>query len=207
MRVLLINICGAEGVVAVAKKGRVVGVAGSPGRAASEHLVTAIRGLLVGAGWAVKDLTAVGVVVGPGSFTGMRVGLSAAKGLCEAGGVGMVAMSRLALVAGEDGVALLDAGRGEYYCGVYRRGVEVSEELVKGTYLEAAIATGRAVTSEERVADALGIRLVAEPGAEQMLVTVRRRVEAGEWSDVAATDANYLRRTDAELNAAGRLAG
>ena len=67
-------------------------------------------------------MKAIGVVVGPGSFTGVRVGLSAVKGLCDAGGVGMVAMSRLELVAravpavdGLIAVALLDAGRGEFY--------------------------------------------------------------------------------------------
>ena len=203
MRVLLINTCGTVGVVAVAEDTRVVGVMELPGRTASESLVAAVRGLMTGMGWAVKELTAVGVVVGPGSFTGMRAGLSAAKGLCEAGGVGMVAMSRLALVAGEDGVALLDAGRGEYYCGVYRGGVRVSEELVTGAAAAELVKRGLASTCEERVAAALGVRLVPEPGAEEMLAMVMQRVRAEEWSDVAATDANYLRRTDAELKVMG----
>ena len=140
------------------------------------------------------------------SFTGTRVGLSAAKGLCEAGGVGMVAMSRLALVAGEDGVALLDAGRGEYYCGVYRGGLKVVEELVRGEQVSGLIARGGGVTCEERVAEALGIRLAQEPGAEAMLAMAERRAGAGEWSDVAITDANYLRRTDAELKVGSGVA-
>ena len=48
----------------------------------------------------LRELAAVVVVHGPGSFTGVRVGLSAAKGLCEAGGVPLIAVSRLALLAG-----------------------------------------------------------------------------------------------------------
>jgi hypothetical protein len=61
---------------------------------------------------------------------------------------------------------------------------------------------GEAVTCEARVASALGIGLVAEPGAETMRVEVLRRIAAGDWSDVAASDANYLRRTDAEIKRA-----
>lgn len=203
---LLINTCGGEGVVALAEEGRVVAEERLPGRGSSESLMPAVRRLFEGAGWRVGELTAVGVVVGPGSFTGVRVGLSAAKGLCEAGAVGMVAMSRLALVAGEDGVALLDAGRGEYYCGVYRGGAKVLEELVKGEDVGALLEQGAGATCEERVAAALGepVRLMPEPGAEEMLAMVLRRIKAGEWSDVATADANYLRRTDAELLVGGR---
>ena len=40
--------------------------------------------LLKEKGWALADLDGIGVVAGPGSFTGVRVGLAAAKGLCEA---------------------------------------------------------------------------------------------------------------------------
>ncbi len=150
----------------------------------------------------------VGVVDGPGSFTGVRVGLGAAKGMCDALGVGMVAMSRLALVAadgrGEEVVALLDAGRGEYYCGVYRGRHRVSEALL-GLQAVRELMDGReALTCEARVAERLEVRLVAEPGEWAMLKLMTERVAAGEWSDVETADANYLRRTDAELLKAAR---
>src|SRR5580698_1317011 len=124
MKILLINTCGAEGVVALAEDGAVVAAEVLPGRSSSEQLMPAVRRLMEARNWRVRELAAVAVVIGPGSFTGVRVGLSAAKGLCEAGGVGLVAMSRLALVAGSEGevVALLDAGRGDYYAGLYRDG-------------------------------------------------------------------------------------
>lgn len=200
MKVLLINVCGTEGIVAVAEGSRVLAEERLLERAASEGLIAAVRKLMEEQAWSVKDLGAVGVVVGPGSFTGVRVGLSAAKGLCEAGEVGMVAMSRLALIAGVDGMGVLDAGRGEYYCGVYRAGAVVVEELLPGEEVRAALQHGDAATCEDRVAAALpGIRVVREPGAEEMLAVVRQRVAAGAWSDVATADANYLRRTDAEL--------
>jgi len=225
MRFLLINTCGAEGVVALAEDHAVVAVERLPGRGSSEHLMPAVRRLFADRGWKVNELAAVGVVIGPGSFTGVRVGLSAAKGLCEAGGVGMIAMSRLALVAAElelsdptsqnrdmghpdcgDVVALLDAGRGEYYCGVYRDGARVSEDLLRADAVRALMEKGVAATCEARVAESLGsgVLLVAEPSPEDMLAMVLRRIEAEEWSDVAAADANYLRRTDAELLVKGR---
>ena len=214
MRLLLIDTCGAEGVVALAEDASVVAVERLPGRSSSEHLVPAVRRLMEVQGWRTRDLAAVAVVNGPGSFTGVRVGLSAAKGLCEAGGVGMIALSRLALVAAESGdgevVALLDAGRGEYYCGVYLDGVRVREDLLPADAAKALILggrwPGRAVACEARVAESLGsgVHLIAEPGAEPMLAMALRRIEKDDWSDVATVDANYLRRTDAELLAMGR---
>ncbi|ADW68235.1 tRNA (adenosine(37)-N6)-threonylcarbamoyltransferase complex dimerization subunit type 1 TsaB [Granulicella tundricola] len=209
MAYLLMNTCGLEGVVALAADG-VMRVEVLPGRGTSEHLMPAVRRVLEG--FKVGELAGVGVVVGPGSFTGVRVGLSAAKGLCEAGAVGMVAMSRLALVAaalGEaegDVVALLDGGRGEFYCGVYRGGERVWERLILREEADRLVAEGVAVTCEARVAEVLGerVRLVREAGAEEMLAMVVARGKAGDWSDVAAVDANYLRRTDAEILVHGR---
>jgi tRNA threonylcarbamoyladenosine biosynthesis protein TsaB len=94
-------------------------------------------------------------------------------------------------------VALLDGGRGEFFFGVYEDGVKVSEGV--GSEAEVSALLGRGVTCEARVAGRLGVRLVGEPSAEAMLAEVLRRVALGEWSDVGQVDANYLRRTDAEL--------
>ncbi len=104
MKVLLLHTCGAEGSAALADTQReepVVAMATMPGRTASERLVAVVRELVEEAGWRLAELGAVVVVSGPGSFTGVRVGLSAAKGLCEALGMPVVAVSRLALLAAE----------------------------------------------------------------------------------------------------------
>ena len=90
MKVLLLHTCGAEASAALADTGldeAIVAEARMPGRTASERLVAAVRELMEGAGWAVAELGAIAVVSGLGSFTGVRVGLSAAKGLSEASGV------------------------------------------------------------------------------------------------------------------------
>src|SRR5271155_2131223 len=126
MRILLLNTAGGEGSVALADteaSPAIVATEVLPGRTSSERLVPSVRRLMEARGWRLSGLAAVVVVHGPGSFTGVRVGLSAAKGLSEAGGAPLIAVSRLALLAarGGDGTvhAVLDAGRGEFYYGEY----------------------------------------------------------------------------------------
>ena len=196
MTFLLINTCGGEGVVALANETAVLAQEILPGRGTSEALMPAVRQLFARTGLELSDLDGIGVVIGPGSFTGVRVGLAAAKGFCDGAGLGMIVMSRLELVAREEGVAVLDGGRGEFYCGVYRDGKRISEALLNEAQ---ARALGPTITCESRIAERLGIKLIPEPGAEAMLAMVLERASSGDWTDIEAVDANYLRRTDAEL--------
>ncbi len=99
MRLLLIHTAGNEGSVALAEAGKVVAAEVLPGRSSSERLVPAVRRLMELQGWSLRDLKAVVVVHGPGSFTGVRVGLSAAKGL-ERGWRGSVDCHLSARLAG-----------------------------------------------------------------------------------------------------------
>jgi tRNA threonylcarbamoyladenosine biosynthesis protein TsaB len=220
MKVLLLHTCGAEGSAALADSLReepVVGMARMPGRTASERLVAVVRELVEEAGWAPAELGAVVVVSGPGSFTGVRVGLSAAKGLSEALGTPVVAVSRLALLAAagrpQEGevCAVLDAGRGEFYCGRYRRGgEECLEETLVGFEDAVALARragpGAVVACEAKVAEAFAavsprvvVDLVGEPTAADALPVAWERIEQGMFDDPGTLDANYLRRTDAEI--------
>ena len=88
---LLIDSCGQSATLALGRGENVLGVAASPARGFSAEWPGALRGLLMESGVAIGRLQAVGVVNGPGSFTGMRVGLAAAKGLCEATGAKLIA--------------------------------------------------------------------------------------------------------------------
>jgi tRNA threonylcarbamoyladenosine biosynthesis protein TsaB len=207
MRLLLIHMGGSEGSVALADAGAVVAAEVLPGRTSSELLVPVVRRLLESQGWALGELAAVGVVLGPGSFTGVRVGLSAAKGLVEAASVPLVGISRLALVAAaaEPGLihAVLDAGRGEFYYGRYMDGQRLEELLVHGEDLDSLLEGGGAmVVCEAKVAEALAGRaltVVPEPLAGAMLPLVRSRVDQGEFDDPIKLDANYLRQMDVEI--------
>ena len=212
MRLLLIHTGGSEGSVALADEGAVVAAEILPGRTSSELLVPVVRRLLSSLGWALGDLGAVGVVVGPGSFTGVRVGLSAAKGLVEAASVPLVGISRLELVAAVVGAglvnaglvhAVLDAGRGEFYYGRYLDGQRVEELLVKGDEIAALLEAGGVVVAcEAKVVEALAGReltVVPEPVAGAMVPLVLARMEQGKFDDPMTLDANYLRQMDVEI--------
>ena len=211
MRILLIHTAGSEGSVALAdtEVGQaVVATEVLPGRTSSERLVPAVRRLMNAHAWKLSELAAVVVVHGPGSFTGVRVGLSAAKGLSEAGGVPLIAVSRLALLAAcVDGKqkpvhAVLDAGRGEFYYGEYVGRRCVREVLMGAENVLTAAAGGTVIVCEAKVAEALAElepRVVAEPLAEDTLPLALERIAAGDFDDAATLDANYLRRTDAEI--------
>lgn len=209
MRFLLIDTCGSEGSVALADTSladAVVAAEVLPGRTASERLVPAVRQVMEASDWRLGDLTAVVVVHGPGSFTGVRVGLSAAKGLSEAGAVPLIAVSRLALLAaaieGEVVYAVLDAGRGEFYLGEYRGRECLRESLLTGEEVLATTAGKTVVVCEAKVAEALADlkpRVVGEPGAVDALPFAVDRAAAQRFDDAALLDANYLRRTDAEI--------
>lgn len=215
MRFLLMDTCGGEASIALANADlpeAIVAAELLPGRRASEQLVPVIRRVMETSGWMLQDLTAVVVVHGPGSFTGVRVGLSAAKGLSEAGSIPLIAVSRLALLAaGENGLvhAVLDAGRGEFYYGEYSGRVCVREALLTRDGVVAAAAQGVVVVCEVKVAEdlaELSPRFVAEPVAGDALPFALERVAAGNFDDGALLDANYLRRTDAEIFAKSKSA-
>ena len=173
------------------------------GRAASAQLMPAIEGLLRDAELDLQAVRALVVVNGPGSFTGIRVGLSTAKGLAHAAGLPIAAVSRLFVLASlskmpPDFIAVLDAGRNELYA---RRGER--EWLASFEEIENAAASGvLLVTAEERVArrfPQFRTELVGALDAVAAACAALPRLRAGMWEDLATLDANYLRRSDAEL--------
>jgi tRNA threonylcarbamoyladenosine biosynthesis protein TsaB len=112
--------------VALLRNGELVGEIALPAtRPVSEQLLPGIEALLALCGSALEEVDAFALSIGPGSFTGIRVGVATVKGLAFGGGPPVAAVSTLkalACAAGRPGdtvAAVLDARRGEVYAGAY----------------------------------------------------------------------------------------
>src|SRR5580693_3108075 len=126
---LAIDTCGPTGSVALGRlPGRDLEILGQielASRTYSTTLVAAVAELLRSAGIELREVGGIVAVNGPGSFTGVRVGLSAVKGLAEGAQIPVVAISRLEVLSRKSGVpsAALDAHRGEVFLRVERAGL------------------------------------------------------------------------------------
>jgi tRNA threonylcarbamoyladenosine biosynthesis protein TsaB len=209
MRVLGVDTCGPEGSVALAEVNEqgvmVLQARHLAGRTYSEDLMPAIREMLEAAGVAVGDLGAIVVVRGPGSFTGVRVGLSTAKGLAQAAGLPVIGVSRLQVLAQKAGsrAAVLDAGRGEMYFGLADD--EAGEALLRPAEILEQAQECEIACCETKLAQVLtGARVVSAPEAEDAMRFAQARILNRGFDDLAAMDAHYLRRSEAELVAERR---
>ena len=177
----------------------------------SAQLVPQIAGLLGKHGLTKRDIGAFVVASGPGSFTGLRVGLAAVKALAEILQRPIAAVSRLEAVARAGCsrgrvISVLDAGRGELYVGEYDFGEArlVDERLQSREELLAHARGAKVVTSEVTLlepARAAGadIEAVAAPGSEAIARIGWQRIQKGETVSPEMLEANYIRRSDAEI--------
>lgn len=209
---LLVDTCGAEGGVAVAALApdgpRVLSQSFLPGRETQERLMIALAGVLAEAGMTAGELDVLAVITGPGSFTGVRIGLAAVKGLAESLGKPVIAISRLAVLAAQAKApqgtvvqAWLDAGRGDVFVGRYRDGAMLRETMLHGDDAQAALQPEDVVVVlEDSVAARVphALRAVAA-GAQEALPLAALAAARGAFADIALLDANYLRVPDAEL--------
>ncbi len=148
-----------------------------------------IEKLLASHAVTLQDIDVFASASGPGSFTGVRVGLTAAKGLAEAVGAKVVAVSNLQALAAfgtrELRAVMIDARRGEIFGAVYNSALEqVQDEVVmkEDAWRAALPPDAELITSAPPLAGAIARIAAASAGL-----------------DPAEIDANYVRRSDAEL--------
>src|ERR1700761_947560 len=96
---LLIDTVGDVPGAVLIRGDRILATAEFPLRSASAVLLPELRRMFSISGISPRDLSGIGVVSGPGSFTGVRTGLAMAKGLCEVAGVPLASISRLQVLA------------------------------------------------------------------------------------------------------------
>jgi tRNA threonylcarbamoyladenosine biosynthesis protein TsaB len=217
MLLLATDTSGRQGSIALARGSEngaceVIEVVPLGGGTFSAQLVPQIASLLANHGFTKNDIGGFVVASGPGSFTGLRVGLAAIKALAEILGKPIAAVSVLeamALTGGSEGkfVTALDAGRDEVYIGEY----EVSngssrclgERLLEREDVIAQMQGTRLITPSQTLAEAfrragLAASEVKPTDAGDIAQVGWRKIQKGETVSAEQLEANYIRRLDAK---------
>ncbi len=177
----------------------------------------------------LKELTGIGVTIGPGMFTSLRVGLSTAKGLAIAHGIpvkGINTLSALAAAASEPGkpvLTVMDARKHQVYAGLYQDGrpllsptVHHPEELGKlvagftspgSALLVAGSGTSLCLPHLERLKLELHMTGVQTPPPRTIARLAAQSITNQGGDDIERLAPLYLRRTDAELQREKRTGG
>jgi len=222
MLLLAIDTSGKNGSIALASvtpgqsEISVLEVVPLAGGAFSAQLVPQIAALLEKHGYGKSDLGAFAVVSGPGSFTGLRVGLAAIKALAEALQKPIAAVSLLEAVAWSSTahgrvLAALDAGRGDVYAGDYELEAQVhrhSERLLSREEFVAE-AKGKAVVTPDAVlaetvraagiVAGMRVELIEYPNSGVIARLGWERLQRGQTVRPEELEANYIRHSDAEI--------
>jgi len=141
----------------------------------------------------LRDIECFASASGPGTFTGVRAGLTAVKGFGDATGGKVVGVSNLQALAwfGSSDVraTFLDARRGDVYGGVFDARLRPIQDEVVMKYDDwvAALPEGATPVTQQ------------QPLARAIAAIAWERLQAGLAQDPAELDANYVRRADAEL--------
>lgn len=200
----------------------------------SSWLLPAVEAVLTEASTPMESVELLAVATGPGSFTGVRVGLTTAKAWAEVYGMKIVGVSRLEAMARRGdrpglAAASYDAQRGQIFGGLYRWTAGAMEPVERDMVMapEAFVAFVNERADRERVAWVTldpeliraaqgwtgrlprGDRLVSCAGDIASLVgeLAEERARRGEFTDPLELDANYVRRSDAEILWKGSSSG
>ena len=225
MSILAIDTASSVSSVAVASEGKLQAeVTVEAGRTHSETLLSHIEGALSFAGVERSALTGVAVSIGPGSFTGLRIGLATAKAIAYGLGIPLVGVSTLAALAlavpvsDVHTLALMDAQKGNAYAGLYewRDGSLHEVRPVRVAPLAEAIAEAADRGKPVLLTGDLAVKKRARLGnlpdnvtlAPAHLLTARAshvawlgiaRLAAGECDDPRTLEPFYIRRSEAEV--------
>jgi tRNA threonylcarbamoyladenosine biosynthesis protein TsaB len=221
MLILGVDTSGKDGSIALVEfeqgSARPLEVVPLKGGTFSAQLVLQISDALNRNGFTKRDIDGFVVASGPGSFTGLRVGLAAIKALAEVLQKPIAAVSLLEAVARVselqgDVTAALDAGRGEVYAAEFQiSGTQTNichQQLLRLAEFASANSDRRIVTPDAEVAnfmrqEDLPVIQVDRPRADTIARMGFEKIQAGEIISPEELDANYIRRSDAEIKKPG----
>ena len=216
MNLLAIDTARGEGGVALLRGGdRIDALSLGAGPGYGEVLFGAIERALAAASLSLGELDGFAVATGPGSFTGIRVGIGAAKALAEVNGKPLVGVSNLRALARsvqspQPVVALLDARRGDVFAACYGDGADPLVPETVGRWEDLAPRLngyeGAVIANEPELFEAGGPAAGIPPSARTIgpasLARVVALLAAGDLRDGRGgvpelVEANYIRRPDA----------
>lgn len=217
-RLLLIETSTSLCSTALAGDGRIVcSRRSTEPRAHASLTAVFVKEMLEESGWTVRELDAVAVSAGPGSYTGLRVGSSTAKGLCFGGQVPLIAVSTLDILARQaieaglpEGckaiLPMVDARRMEVYTAVYSpegaRLTDISPVILDENSFADLFASGPVAVIGDAAEKFAPLRATADgsvfmqccPEASAMLVPAMRKYEKKEFEDTAYFEPFYLKQ-------------
>lgn len=233
MIILALDTCEARGSVALLRDGATIAALRHEADVDySEWLLPSIEEILKQSGTKMSEVDLFAVATGPGSFTGLRVGLTTVKAWAEVYGKAVVGVSRLEAmgrtVKARTGLvaANYDAQRGQLFGGLFRRlegrltrvgeemvispaefvdwvDIAAAEERVNWVSLDPELVTSlEAWKKRARRGDTM--EGCAPELASAIGALAEERASSGEFSSPLELDANYVRRSDAELFWKGR---
>jgi tRNA threonylcarbamoyladenosine biosynthesis protein TsaB len=191
--------------------------------ATAETILPTIDKLLTNINWKIKDLNGIAIAIGPGSFTGLRVGLATAKGLALANSIPIVSVSSLRVLALNAGdikqniVPMLDARKEEVYVAVFSRVQNELSEIVGETSMKPKelaeilnkikgkkilLGDGAAIYKnifDEELSDFEILSPTKHTIAANVIKLALPYFNRGECADLASLVPNYIRKSDAEL--------
>ncbi len=189
-----------------------------PGKEHLENLAPTIKDLTERVGISVRDVDGLAVATGPGSFSGIRIGIACVKGIAIALGKPVMGVCSLEIPAwqvvgeGRIGVTVIDARRGEVYLAGYRKIEGLTEQIVgprlvradtvasfiaempAGTFIVGDVSLDGLVGSIPNVQK----EIVSTPSAAACGFIAHERFKRGHASELDSLAPVYVRRSDAE---------
>jgi len=208
MLILAVDTSGRQGGITLARGTRdqleIIESAFIEGGTFSAELIPQIAQVLARHNFAPQQLEGLVAVTGPGSFTGLRVGLTAIKGLAEVLKLPIATVTSLELLLAArpdaDVMAVLDAGRGEFYAALQTGGSR--EELLLSVAQAAELATSRnlrVIAADTAVASKFADADVIQGRSSEVAARLGlKKLLSGNTVDVLVLDANYVRRSEDE---------